>query len=311
MTETLGKESHPRVEAVILNWNGGSMNRTCLEALYDCGYPNLGILFVDNGSTDGSPEDVKKRYPDLDVLLTGENLGFTGGNNYGIRKALERNADLVLILNNDVEVSPGFLEPLVNRLKQDEGIAGPKILLPGGRVWCAGGLLSFHQNLTKLRGFGHMDNGRYDCEEEVDYMPACSLLVSREVFDRVGLLDEDYFCYLEDVDFCLRARKAGFPVTYLPESRVVHNFSHSTGGGYSPARKYMNALNSVRFLKRHGTMKSWFSFLLLDVFSLPFVFVIGLFQGRTKGVVAKGRGIVEGLAGGKVTPASLDRYKKE
>ena len=297
----------PRVEAVVLNWNGGSINLACIAALLDCEYPNLGIIFVDNGSTDGSTEEVMARFPGIQHIQNGENLGFAGGNNRGILRALEGGADMVLILNNDVTVSPGFLQPLVEILARQPALVGPMILDSTGRVWCAGGFVAFHQNVTKLRGFGHPDNHRYGRQEKVDYIPACCLLVSRQVFEAVGYLNEDYFCYLEDVEFCLRARKAGFPVTYCPESRVIHHFSHTTGGGYAPARKYMNAVNSVHFLKEHGTFKSWMAFLLLDVMSLPFLFVMGLLNGRIRGVTAKGRGILTGLAGGKVTAETVAR----
>ncbi|MBU0754782.1 MAG: glycosyltransferase family 2 protein [Planctomycetes bacterium] len=300
----------PLVVAVVLNWNGGSINRDCLDALLACRYANLKVLFVDNASVDGSLIDVRTRYPQIEILVNESNLGFTGGNNRGIRRALDQGAEMVLILNNDVKVLPGFLDPLVDTLRDHPGMVGPKVLDPSGRIWCAGGMLAFHHNLSRLRGYGQMDNGRYDQIEEVDYLPACCLLVSRSLFESVGLLDEDYFCYLEDVEFCSRARKAGFPVLFYPESRVYHEFSHSTGGGYSAARKYMNAVNSVRFLRQHGSFRSWMSFWILDVLALPLVVLVRLFKGQAGGALAKGRGILEGLAGQRVTPEKLARYHK-
>lgn len=299
----------PFVVAVVLNWNGGAMNLRCLEHLLAAGWPRLRVVFVDNGSTDGSMEAVQARWPELEYLALEENHGFTGGNNRGIRRALELGAEMVLILNNDVQVEPGFLHPLVETLEARPGIAGPKVLDPSGRLWSAGGRLAFHQNLTRLRGFRHADNGRYDRCEPVDYIPAACLLVSRRVFETVGLLDEAYFCYVEDVEFCMRARTAGFPVIYHPGARVVHHFSHSTGGGYTPARKYMNALNSVHFLRSHGTLKSWLAFWLFDVAAWPPLLVIRLLQGRARGALAKGRGILEGLAGRRVDPLRVARYR--
>ena len=302
--------SHPFVVAVVLNWNGGEMNLRCLERLFAAGWPGLRTVFVDNGSADGSGDAVHARWPGIDYLPLERNHGFTGGNNRGIRRALEMGAEMVLLLNNDVEVEPGFLHPLVEVLREEgPGIAGPKMLDPSGRVWSAGGRLAFHQNLTRLRGFGHADNGRYDRTEPVDYIPACCLLVSRQVFERVGLLDEEYFCYVEDVEFCIRARRAAFPVIYCPRARVVHHFSHSTGGGYTPARKYMNALNSVRFLRAHGTPKSWAAFWLFDVAAWPLLLGLRLLQGRGRGALAKGRGILEGLMGRRVDPARVARYR--
>ncbi len=310
MRKDAANDRLPLVAAVVLNWNGGSINRTCLDTLLASGYPNLKIFFVDNGSTDGSAEDIRERYPGIELLFLDKNYGFTGGNNQGIRRALDLGAEHLLILNNDVRVTKGFLEPLVEILRRRPGIVGPKILDPSGRIWCAGGMICFHQNLTRLRGFGRPDNSRFNKTESVDYMPACSLLISREVFETIGMLDEEYFCYLEDVAFCARAREAGFTVSYCPDSKVRHHFSHSTGGGYTPARKYMNGLNSVRFLRRHGTLKSWIAFWLFDVAALPPVLLVRLFQGKAKGVLAKGRGILDGLKGARVTPDVLERYRK-
>jgi len=302
--------SLPLVYTVVLNWNGGAINQACVDSLLDCTYTNMKILFVDNGSSDGSAEDIQTRYPDIEILMNGKNLGFTGGNNRGIRHALEMGADMVLILNNDVEVRNGFLEPLVEIIKEKSGIVGPKVVDMAGRIWCAGGVISFHQNLTKLRGFGCTDNGLYDKRELVDFLPACCVLISKDVFEETGFLDEDYFCYLEDVDFCYRARRSGFPIIYCPDSKVVHNFSWSTGGGYTPARKYMNALNSVRFLKKFGTVKSWLAFVLLDILSLPLLILVRLFQGKGKGALAKGRGVLDGFMGKKASDEILKRYMK-
>lgn len=301
----------PRVAAVVLNWNGGEINRKCLDSLLACDYPNLAILFVDNGSTDGSLEDIRERYPQIETLVNEENLGFTGGNNRGIDHALDAGAEMVLLLNNDVVVPEGFLQPLVDELKREgHGIVGPKVLEPSGKVWCAGGELAFHQNVSRLRGYGASDNGSFDRIEPVDYLPACCILISREVFERIGLLDEDYFCYLEDVEFCLRASRAGYPVTYFPDVKVCHYCSQSTGGGYSAARKYMNAVNSVRFLRKYGSLKGWLAFWLLDVFTLPFVYVYRLFRGQTRGAAAKFHGLLHGLAGRKISQESLDRFCK-
>ncbi|MHC4942658.1 MAG: glycosyltransferase, partial [Planctomycetota bacterium] len=138
-----GQDAPPRIVAVVLNWNGGLINRTCLDALLDCTYPSFEILFVDNGSTDGSADDVRKRYPQIEMLLTGENLGFTGGNNRGITRALEMGAEMILLLNNDVTAPRDFLEPLVALLQERAGLAGPKMLDSTGKVWCAGGELVF------------------------------------------------------------------------------------------------------------------------------------------------------------------------
>ena len=227
----------PRVTIVILNWNGWQDTVPCVDSCLRATYPGLRLLLVDNGSTDGSEAILRERFPSVELLQTGENLGFAGGNNAGIRRALADGADLVLLLNNDTEVDPGFVTALVEAAvaRPDAGMLCPKILLHDRPdvLWYAGA--SFHPWLGwgRHRGYGQRDRGQFDSVEETARPTGCALLVTRALCDRVGLLRDDYFCYAEDLEWCLRAREAGLGVLYVPASRVWHKVSRSTGGARS------------------------------------------------------------------------------
>ncbi len=227
----------PAVTVVVLNWNNLPDTIECLESLRSVAYPALRVLLVDNGSTDGSEAALHARFPDLDVLQTGENLGFAGGNNAGIRRALAAGADHVVLLNNDTTVDPGFVTALVDAARENPraGLLSSKILLfdRPDVLWFAGA--SFHPWLGwgRHRGHGKRDAGQYERVEETDRPTGCALLATRACCERVGLLREEYFCYAEDLEWGLRARAQGFQILYVPGSRVWHKVSRSTGGARS------------------------------------------------------------------------------
>ncbi len=289
--------------AVVVNWNGGERNLLCLRSLIDQGLDPGRIVFVDNASNDGSAERARATFPGLLVLQNESNLGYGHGNNRGIERALAGGAERVLLVNNDVTFPAGTLAGLEAALERGPGIVGPRVLFerPGDRVWCAGGVLTFRANLSTMIGHGRADGPEFQRTREVDYVPGCAMLVSREVFARVGLLEGEYFAYHEDVDFCWQARHAGFPVRVIGELAARHDAHSSTGGGYNALRKYMMGVNTIWFLRRHGTPRRWLSFLVFDVLSLPFALVYRGLRGEGGAVLAKARGTWDGLRGRKVT----------
>lgn len=289
------------VHAVIVNWNGGAATLRCLGSVAALDNPPAVVHVVDNGSTDGSAEAVEAAHPAVRVHRTGRNLGFAAGANVGIRAALSEESDFVLLLNNDATLETGALARLVDAAKRrpDLGLYGPKILSDTreGRLWCCGVSLGFAPNLCRLRGHGRRDRGRFDREETVDALTGCVLLVSRRVFEAVGLLPEAYFVYVEDADFCAAARAAGFGCLYVPSARAEHRAASSTGGGYSRGRKYLTAHGSVLYLRRRGTPGLWLGFVVFDVLAFPIVLLVEAFRGRGAAALAKGRGTVHGLLG--------------
>jgi GT2 family glycosyltransferase len=248
----MSPSSQPLVHVVILSWNGRDDTLACVESCLRATYPNLRVLVVDNGSTDGSPAAVRERFPAAEVLELGENLGYTGGNNAGIRHALAAGADHVLLLNNDTIVDPGFVEPLVEEAGRDPsiGMLNSKMYFfdEPDRIWFAGA--SFHPWLGwgRHHGYGDLDRGQFDRPEWLERATGCSLLVTRALCARVGLLSDGYFAYCEDLDWSVRARKAGFKIRYVPASRIWHKVSRSTGGTGSGVSHYYFTRNMLRCL---------------------------------------------------------------
>ncbi|MAG54776.1 MAG: hypothetical protein CMJ83_00640 [Planctomycetes bacterium] len=175
------------------------------------------------------------------------------------------------------------------------------------RLWCCGVGMGWWPNLCRLRGHGKAGAGRYLKEERVDGLTGCGLLVRREVFDRVGLLDEEWFVYVEDADLCARARKAGFDSVYVPGAVLEHAGAGSTGGGYSRGRKYLTAYGSVLYLRRHGTLLLWLGFVCVDLLMWPLLFVISVPTGRIGGAFAKLRGMIDGFLGRPIDKGVLSQ----
>lgn len=297
--------------AVIVNWNGGDDNLACLRSLTAReGLPESRIVFVDNGSTDGSLAAVRGAFPGVVVLSNGANVGFGEGSNRGAELALSHGAAAVVFVNNDLTFPGGTLARLAGALEADRqlGLVGPLVLFADAppRVWCAGGRLDHRQNLSTLLGHGAPLGPEWTRTRDVDYVAGCALMARADVLQSVGLFDASYFAYHEDLELGLRARRAGYAVRVLGDVTAAHAPSSATGGGYSPRRKWMMGLNSVRFLRRYGTGRAWARFVLFDVLTLPALVVLGLPSGRWRGALAKGLGIAEGLLGRRVTAARLE-----
>jgi hypothetical protein len=298
-----------KVVAVVVNWNGGADNLRCLDSLVAERPALAHVVFVDNASTDGSRDLVARRCGDVEVIDSGANLGYAGGNNLGIRRALELGADAVLVVNNDVVVESGTIARLVQALAEesDVGIVGPRVVFRHDptRVWAAGGRLTWRQNLTTLRGFGASDSPELRRDVDVDYVPGCALMIRRRALEVLKGFDESYFAYTEDVDLGLRARRAGFRCRCVGAARVFHTPSSSTGGGYNPRRKYMMAVNSVHFLRTWGGPREKLRFFVYDVLTLPLVLVDGLMRGHARAAAAKALGLYHGFRGRRVTAETV------
>jgi GT2 family glycosyltransferase len=297
--------------AVVLNWNGGAQNADCVRSLLAQGLAAGRIVFVDNGSSDGSCEAIEREFAGLVVLRNAANLGYGDGTNVGLRHALAAGAERVWLVNNDVVFPAGTLAGLERELASSgDGIVAPRVLFkhPPDVVWCAGGTLTFRTNLSTMIGHGEPDGPGFRVTRDVDYVPGCALLATRAVFERIGLLEGAYFAYHEDVEFCWKAKQAGFPVRVIGALAAHHDAHASTGGGYNARRKYMMAVNTVHFLRKHGTPARWLGFWLFDVATLPLVWLYRSFRGEGRAVVAKARGTLDGLRGIQVTPERLEAF---
>ena len=245
----------PKVAIVILNWNGLADTLECLDSLQKIEYPNYAIAVIDNGSKGNDVEIIKKKFGSFVFMIEEEkNLGFTGGSNEGIRWALRSGANYILLLNNDSVMDPNFLIELVNIAENDAqiGIAGPKICFydQPNRIWCAGGRINFWTGITPLIGRDEIDDGRFDHIEEVDFVSGAALLIKEETIRRIGLLNELYFAYYEEAEWCLKAKKAGFKVVYVPRAIIWHK-THIRKN--SELEMYYMTRNRFIFVKRNSS----------------------------------------------------------
>lgn len=270
----MGIPLDPRIAIIILNWNGRSDTLECLESLSHLSYSNYEVCVVDNASTDGSEAAIQKLFPNVNVILNEQNLGFAGGNNVGIKLALEEGAEYILLLNNDTFVDPDVVSALMKIAKSDVciGIVGPKIYYNDKpqTIWFAGGTFSCRQPSSFHIGKDELDVGQYDAPIECDYVTGCAMFIKAAVFKRIGIFDERYFLYYEETDFCLRAKDEGFKIMTAPAAKVWHKISSSTGGKYSPLGIYYTTRN--RFLicsqRLRGSRRFVFNFFCIPLFEL-------------------------------------------
>jgi GT2 family glycosyltransferase len=237
--------------AVVLNWNGGDDTLAALESVAD-----VETVCVDNGSDDGSPDAIAARFPGVELIRTGVNLGFSGGNNVGIRRALARGADWVLLLNNDAVADAALPAALAAAAaaRPDAGVLACKVFFaePPDVLMYAGGRVNLRLGYWgRQDGFGQRDDGRFDTLRDVDRATGAAMAVSRAAIEQAGLLDESLFAYAEDTEWCLRIREAGFGVVFVPDAKVWHVGSASTGGLRSPASIYYDTRNMIAVAERH------------------------------------------------------------
>lgn len=213
-------KNFPKVFILILNYNGLAVIKKCLTSVFKIDYPNFEIVVVDNNSTDGSLEVAKASFSKAIFIKNEENLGFSAGNNIGIRFALKRGADYVLILNNDVEVEINFLSRMIEKISAEEriGIASPVIFNEQTReIWFSGGRI----NWLRLKTI-HEKKIRTEEVYDSEFITGCAMLISAPVFSQVGFFDENFFLYWEDADFSLRVKKAGLRNVIIPSSWIYH-----------------------------------------------------------------------------------------
>jgi len=248
------------VGVVVLNYDGLDDTMRCLDSLDAADPAPARVVVVDNGSADGSPEALARRCAGnaaVEFLRLDRNLGYAGGMNRGIERALAHGVDVVLLLNNDTTVRPGFLGPIAAALAAPAAaIATPRILCADERtIWSVGERV-FYPLLVARRGRGRPDGPEFDVPRRINCVTGCAMAVRREVFAKIGLLDEAYFAYVEEIDFCKRARDAGFGFVYVPGSVVIHREAGVLGEA-SPAQVHLKARNRAWFHRKHGPALLW------------------------------------------------------
>lgn len=247
----------PKVSVIVLNYNGKDTLDGCLASLCRVNYPDFSVVLVDNASTDGSFEAAKKKFSRSIFIRNESNLGFSAGNNIGIQFSLERGADYVVLLNNDTVVAENFLDELIRPMEKrpDAGIASPLILKgKSEEVWFSGGKIDW----LRMKTIHFRDNPAKE-EYESDFITGCAMVIKREVFLKIGMLDEDFFLYWEDADFSFRAKKAGFSNLIVPKVKIRH-FEKSQEKKIS--KVYWLVVSGLIFFKKNASFwqKKWLVF---------------------------------------------------
>ncbi|MBZ9609308.1 glycosyltransferase family 2 protein [Clostridium estertheticum] len=252
------------VYIILVNFNGAKDTIECIKSLNNINYENFKIVVVDNKSYDEDRLKLKEADVKFHLIESNENLGFAGGNNLGIKYAIDNNADFVLLLNNDTLVHKDFLNELIKYTEINVGVIGPKILYypDVSKIWFAGGMINWFKFIGQHFGEKQEDNGQFNNLKEVDFVTGCCMLIDSNVFKKVGLLPEGYFMYFEDVDFCVKVKDAGYKLIYNPNSEIYHKVSISSGGEESPfILKYSNR-NRLKFMKKYKHKVSFTMYML-------------------------------------------------
>ncbi len=225
----MGRDSspttRPRVSVIVLNYNGSSSIERCVGSIFAQSYAPSEIILVDNNSSDGSADSAQRSFPDLKVIHNSENLGFAEGNNVGIRKS---QGDLVLLANNDVVLDREAISQLVRQASSEVGIVGGAIhYANNNKLWSYGALFDPFTGMHWQALQGMNAETRLPTHSQVDYVPGALMLARRSLLDRVGLLDDYFFLYGDDLDLALKARRLGYSVRVTPNALAYHQVSQS------------------------------------------------------------------------------------
>lgn len=247
-------QDNPKIAIVILNWNGYKDTSECIISLQKTTFDNYQIFVVDNGSIQDDYLLLNKNFPEIEIIRSESNLGFTGGNNLGIEYAMKMNPDYFLLLNNDTIVEPNFIRPLLDVFEKEKnaGIAAPQInyFYEPEKIWTAGGKIS------RLRGsgFDHSDQIYNSTKSEirhVTFVSGCCMLIKKKVLEKIGLFDDNYFLYIEDADLCCRTTQAGYKIAVNSNSKIFHKVSSSTKENHSLLPIYYATRNRLYFSQKN------------------------------------------------------------
>lgn len=256
------RNAEPHVGCVIVNWNGWRDTLACLDALRLVDYSPLSVVVVDNGSSDDSVARIRAAHPAVHVLETGRNLGFSGGNNAGIREVMRRQVEYVWLLNNDTQPASGVLQELVRTAEADY------------RLGAVGSVLRYASSPQKIQawgggwislwtGYSSHATAPPKPGRRLDFLTAASMLVRRKALEDVGLMDDRFFLYWEDAELCFRFRKNGWGLGVAPNAIVLHKVNASTQKVTSPTDRYFTS-SAIRFLSQYSHVPTLSAFLFLS-----------------------------------------------
>lgn len=257
----------PLVSIITVNYNQADVSCALLESLNKITYPNIEVIVIDNASPDDDPSTIKEKYPNIVFIQNPINYGFAAGNNFGLMRA---RGEYVLLLNNDIEVDAGFLEPLVSKLQNNPeiGAVSPKIKFyyqPDTLQYA--GYTPF--NIVTMRntaiGYWQKDTGQFNSDRKTAYAHGAAMLVPMKVVKEVGLMSYIFFLYYEEADWCARIKAAGYEIWYVHNSQVLHKESVSTGR-LSALKIYYQNRNRIVFMRRNVFGKNFVIGLMYQLF---------------------------------------------
>jgi GT2 family glycosyltransferase len=259
----------PRVAIIVLCYNGIADTLACLASLAQLDYPpeRLEVVVLDNASRDDTPAQVRAAFPAVTVIANGANLGFAAGNNVGLRYALEHGFDYAMLLNNDTELAPDCLTQLVAEAETDPqiGVVGPLIYYHAAptRIWSAGGTIDWRRGICSMVGEVE-DAGQFSAPRDADFVTGCAMLIRRAALERAGLLDERFFMYFEETEWCVRVARAGYRVRFTPWAKLWHKIPLDARYDKEYLAYYMTR-NRLLFLRAaQAGLRTWLDALLLQ-----------------------------------------------
>ena len=215
----------PSVAFIIINWNNATDTLACLKSLNKLDYANFQVLVIDNGSSDSSVVNIREQSPETLLIETGANLGYTGGNNVGIKWALSKKIDWFFLLNNDTVLAPNSLSIMIAAAAKDPsiGILGPTVFHgeTPNIIQSAGGILDRYWH-PYHRGQNELDCGQFSYPSQVHWISGCALLARSNMIQQIGLLDDRFFLYEEELDWCIRAQSAQWSIIHVPDAHIWH-----------------------------------------------------------------------------------------
>jgi GT2 family glycosyltransferase len=250
------RASTPPVLVAVTVWNQAERTVKCLDDVARLRYPSFRVVVIDNGSTDDTIARVEASHPEVSVLSTGKNLGTPGGYNTALRHGLDHGYDLIFLINNDILIHRDCLAELVREALQstEVGLVMPKTYYAAdpNRIWSVGNSLNAYTLDKSAGGDGELDTGQWETAHDIDYAPFCAVLLTRALLEKVGFLDERIFLYYDDMDFCRRARLAGFRLRVAPNAKLWHEVGLSSGGPANPAVWYWMGQGSGYYFRKHS-----------------------------------------------------------
>tara|TARA_B100000925_G_scaffold291557_1_gene280079 strand:+ start:964 stop:1863 length:900 start_codon:yes stop_codon:yes gene_type:complete len=288
-----------KVAIIIVNWKQYELTKSCLFSLKKINYNDYQIILIDNESNLKELKIIKNQFDNIITFSNERNLGFTEANNIGIKHAIKNEFEYVLLINNDTEVEKNFMNPLLESLEKNKnlGAVQPLILnfVNRKKVWNAGGFLN------KFFGYSYVNKNAEVIKKNIDWITGCCFFIKVEVIKKIGLLDESFFAYYEDVDWSIKIKNKGFDLAFINSSVIYHHGSKSSQnelseGTLSPFVHYLNIRNHILLLRKNRDIFNFVGVLLFQFFKIISYSIYFILRLRINKLNMVYKGLIDGLS---------------